>query len=311
MAAMKALFAAIDTYPEVQSFLDQPKQMPVGVQGKNGQLRMVFTLKDERSVLSSLYRESPLLVQQALYWDEKMPELPICMMISVGGGTLQGDRYIIDVEVEKDAYAHVTSQGATKIHSMDSNYAVQYQHLVLREGAYLEFMPDFTIPHRNARYVSYTDIEVDATATVLYGEMFLSGRKHHDAREPFGFDLLSLITRAKRPDGKLIFAEKILLEPGKMNIKNPIVMGGYDVFANILCITPPESAEQIYAQFAHKFHQTEDYMVGLSKLPNNAGLMLRLVGKETHHIRAEVRQFWQLVREVVKQRTLPEASFWQ
>lgn len=308
---MKEWLASIDTYPEVQNFLQQPKQMPVGVKGKNGQLRMRFTQKGDRSILSNLYRESPLLVQQALYWDEAMPEMPICMMISVGGGTLQGDRYYIEVEVEKEAYAYVTSQGATKIHSMDSNYAAQYQKLILRQGAYLEFLPECTIPHRNARYLSHTDIEIAEDATLLYGESFMSGRKHHDEREHFGFDMLSLLTRAKRPDGTLIFAEKILLEPKKMEVKQAIVMDDYDVFSNILCITPPHFAELIYEQFEHKFHQTPEYMVGLSKLPNEAGLMLRLVAKESYHIRDEVRRFWRVVREVVKQRTLPEVSLWQ
>lgn len=308
---MKAQLSAMDSYSEVRNFLEQPKQMPVGVQGKVGQLRLHFTVKGGRSVLSDLYRQSPLLVQQALYWDEAMPEMPICMIISVGGGILQGDRYFIDIEVDRQAYAHVTSQGATKIHSMDSNYASQYQKLTLHQGAYLEYLPDFTIPYRTSRFVSHTDIEIAEDATLLYGEMYLSGRKHHDSRERFGFELLSLLSRAKRPDGRLIFAEKILIEPNKLDVDPAIVMGEFDVFANILCITPPQAADTVYQQYAHKFYRNDEYMVGLSRLPNQAGLMLRLVAKETHHIRSEVRQFWQLVRETVKDRTLPKALSWQ
>lgn len=308
---MKAQLSAMDSYSEVKNFLQQPKQMPVGAKGKVGQLRLHFELKGQRSVLTDLYRESPLLVQQALYWDEAMPEMPICMIISVGGGILQGDRYFIDIEVAPQAYAHVTSQGASKIHSMDSNYASQYQKLTLHQGAYLEYLPDFTIPYRTSRFLSHTDIEIAEDATLLYGEMYLSGRKHHDARERFGFELLSLLSRAKRPDGRLIFAEKILIEPKQTAVDSAIVMGKFDVFANILCITPKQAAESIYQQYAHKFYRDEQYMAGLSLLPNQAGLMLRLVAKETHQIRHEVRQFWQLVRETVKGRTLPKALSWQ
>ncbi|MGL5798908.1 MAG: urease accessory protein UreD, partial [Plesiomonas sp.] len=108
---------------ELDKYRDEPKQMRSAAPGKVGELKLTFTKRGDRSVLSHLYRAVPLLVQRALYWDNEMPELPICSMIAVGGGILQGDRYYIDVNVEEDACAHVTSQGANRIHQMDANYA--------------------------------------------------------------------------------------------------------------------------------------------------------------------------------------------
>ena len=80
--------------------------------GKIGALRLGFSMRGGRSVLSDLYRVTPLLVQQALYWDEAMPELPICSIISIGGGILQGDRYTIDISVGEGASAQQATTAA-------------------------------------------------------------------------------------------------------------------------------------------------------------------------------------------------------
>jgi urease accessory protein len=159
----------LDAAREVRDYQTEPAQMRAAGPGKVGELRLGFERRGDRSVLSDLYRVAPLLVQQALYWDEAMPELPICSIISVGGGILQGDRYRIDITVGKDADAHVTSQGANRIHQMDANYASQHQTVTLAPRAYLEYLPDFTIPYRGSRFVNQTEIVVAEDATLLYG----------------------------------------------------------------------------------------------------------------------------------------------
>jgi urease accessory protein len=39
--------------------------------------------------------------------------------------------------------------------------------------------------------------------------------------------------------------------------------------------------------------------------------MFRTVGIESYDVRAEVRRFWQVVREEVRGRTLPEEFLWR
>lgn len=303
---------SIDKSRELDGFHTEPAQMRAAGPGKVGELRLGFTMQDGRSVLHDLYRVTPLLVQQALYWDEAMPEMPICSIISIGGGVLQGDRYRIDITAEAGACAHVTTQGANRIHRMDANYASQHMDLHLAANAYLEYLPHVTIPYRDSRFVSRTDITIDETATLLYGDMFMSGRKYHHASERFGMDVLSMQVCAKRPDGKVIFAEKLLIERGNETIDFPSVAQGYDAFANVLCLTPPEIAARISERIEiNAAAGSSRAMSGVSKLPNAAGLMFRAVGVETYDVRAEVRRFWRVVREEARGRTLPEEFLWQ
>ncbi|WP_176581359.1 urease accessory protein UreD [Azospirillum ramasamyi] len=297
---------------ELSGFKSEPAQMRAAAPGKIGELRLGFSLRDGRSILHDLYRVAPLLVQQALYWDEAMPELPICSIISVGGGILQGDRYKIDITVGEGACAHVTSQGANRVHRMDANYASQHQTVTLESGAYLEYLPEVTILYRDARFISRTDIVVAEDATLLYGEMTLAGRKHHHADERFGFDLLSTAVAVRRPSGRKLFTEKILVGKGDPTVDYPAVMRGYDVFANVLCLTPPPVAARIKERFETNFSgEAPRAISGVCRLPNDAGLMLRAVGVETYDVRREVRRFWRIVREEARGRTLPEEFLWR
>ncbi|MBO1075524.1 urease accessory protein UreD [Roseomonas marmotae] len=302
----------LDAARELRGFKSEPAQMRAAAPGKVGELRLGFCLRDGRSVLHDLYRVTPLLVQQALYWDEAMPELPICSIISVGGGILQGDRYKIDIHLGEGACAHVTSQSANRVHRMDANYASQHQTVTLESGAYLEYLPDFTIAYRGSRFINRTDIVLAEDATLLYGEMMLAGRKHHHADERFGLDLLSISVTVRRPDGRKLFAEKILIEKDDPTVDYPAVMRGYDAFANIMCLTPPAIASRIKERFETQFpFEAPRAIAGVCRLPNDAGLMLRAVGMETYDLRKEVRRFWRIVREEARGRTLPDEFLWR
>lgn len=133
----------------------------------------------------------PFLVQRALYWDEAMPQMPCIFIITTTGCVLQGDRMALEIEVGKNAQAHVTTQSATKVHMMNANYASQLQDIVVEEGGYLEYMPDPLIPHRTSRFLSKTRLSVAETGSLLYAEVVLPGRKYHHEDEMFGFDLYS------------------------------------------------------------------------------------------------------------------------
>ena len=90
---------------------------------------------------------------------------------------MDGDRYENRFTVRKDAYACISTGAATKIAEMVYNFSGLKQCFVLEENAYLEYMPEATIPCRHSRYITDTDIEIDPTATLFYSEIYMGGRK--------------------------------------------------------------------------------------------------------------------------------------
>ncbi len=297
--------------PELAPYLDEPKQLPTGSFGKVAELRLGFQRRGERTILADLYRRAPLIVHKAIYWDEQMPAMPCVFIISNAGAILQGDRNTVVVKVEEGAQAHITTQSATKIHEMDANYAAQDQTIVLQKDAYLEYLPDPMIPHKHTRFLSRTDIVIDPSATLLYSEILMAGRKYHGDGEIFQYDLFSSLIRAKRPDESPLFTEKFVVRPHESPVQQVGVMGNYDVFGNVVLLTPKDHADRIFEQVPAAFNEEEGWAAGASRLPHDAGLIYKVVATETATAKAKVRDFWAVVRPEIVGAAIPRQFAWR
>lgn len=303
--------ASLHQAPELAAYQQEPAQLPSGSFGKQPYLRLGFERRGDRTALIDLARRAPLIVQQALYWDEELPDLPCVFIISNSGGIVQGDRIEMQFRVGRDGMAHVTTQSATKVHEMDANYASQIHEIVVEEGAYLEYLPDPVIPHRGSRFITHTRLEVAPTATLLYSEILMAGRKHYGAGELFEFDLYSATIQAERPGGRELFTEKLIIEPRERPVRQAGVMHNFDVFGNVVLLTPKEHADRIAAQVPAVIHPAEGWAAGVSRLPNDAGLIYKVLGRETAVVRAKVREFWGLVRPEITGAQIPAEFAWR
>jgi len=297
---------------EMCRYLREPEAMYVGAPGKHGYLRLGFELdKDGKSILRDLDRRHPLIVQQELYFDEEMPEMPCVYILSSGGPNVDGDRYRQDITVKKDAFAWVSTGAATKLAEMRFNYSGLVQNIVLEDNAYLEFMPEPVIPCRNTRFISDTRLCVAETATVFYSEIFMAGRKYYKEGELYQYDILSVCSHGERPDGKQLFREKFVIDPLIEHPRNLGVMGSYDVFANVLVMTPKDKADEIYENTEAFLDREKKIAAGITRLPNDAGLLYKFIGMEPGPVKKLVRAFCSTVRMAVKGHPVPEEFPWR
>ena len=293
------------------AYRDEPPQMRSGAVGKSGFLRLGFEHRGGRTILADLDSRAPFLAQRALHCDDALPDMAWLFMITTGGCVLQGDRLALDVSLGPGARAHITTQSATKVHSMDANYAHQAQSFTVGEGAYLEFLPDPLIPHRQARFANDTRIVIDPSASMLCSEIVQPGRKHHHADECFGATLLSLATTAARPDGQLLFSENLVIEPLRFSMRQSGVMDGFDVFGNVILCTPADIADRVHARLSAEVDLEEGVAFGACRLPNDAGLIYKVLGRETAQVRAKVREFWEVARHEITGAAIPPPFFWR
>jgi urease accessory protein len=296
---------------ELAAFQDEPRQMPSGTVGKSGFLRLGFERREGRTILAELDRRVPYLAQRALHSDPAMPDLAHVFLITSSGCLLQGDRLALQIALGSGARAHVTTQSATKVHAMEANYALQTQSFTLGEDSYLEFLPEPLIPHRRSRFASDSQIVVAPTATFLYSEIVQSGRKHHHPEECFGATLLSLAVAARRPDGKLLFSEKLVFEPARNPPRQTGVMDSFDVFGNVVLLTPREHVESIAARLGADVDLEAGVAHGACRLPNDAGLIYKVLGRETAQVKDKVREFWGIAREETAGQGIPPPHFWR
>lgn len=297
--------------PELAMFQDEPRQMKSGSIGKSGFLSLGFERRGARTILSSLDRRIPYMAQRALYCDEEMPELAHVFVITTTGTVLQGDRFALNISCGSGAQAHVTTQSATKIHSMDANYAAQTQNISLAEDSYLEVLPDPLIPHRASRYISDTRISLPVSSTVLLSDIVQPGRKHHREDEMFGATVVSIGTSVSRPDGRVLFNEKLIIEPWRNSLLQTGVMSSFDVFGNVLLCTAPDNAERIYERVDSGVDLAGGLAYGVSRLPNAAGLIYKVVGRDTAKVRVKIREFWAIARMEITGRGLRPEFLWR
>ncbi len=297
---------------ELKPYLAETKAMRLGAPGKFGMLDLIFELDDQKkSIMRHWDRRAPLIVQQELYFDEGMPEMPCVYILSAGGPNVDGDRYENRFTVRKNAYAFISTGAATKIAEMIYNFSALKQIFVLEENAYLEYIPEATIPCRNSRYITDTAITIAPSATLFYSEIYTGGRKYYNEGELFVYDLLSVCTQAHRPDGTPLFREKLVASPKEKNVRDIGVMHNYDVFANVIVLTPEKDAEAIYNQTQAFIDRDQELAVGISHLPNQAGLIFKVLGKETQPVKRIIREFGSVVRMQVKGKPLPEEFVWR
>jgi urease accessory protein len=299
------------TAAELATFQDEPPQMKSGTVGKTGFLRLGFEHRGGRTILADLERRAPCLAQRALYCDPGMPDLAWLFMITSSGCVLQGDRLALEVALGPRAQAHVTTQSATKIHTMDANYAVQTQTITLADGAYLEFLPDPLIPHRGSRFATDTRISIAPTATLLYSEIIQPGRKHHHPDECFGATVISASIAAARPEGRALFTEKLVIEPARRAMRQTGVMDSFDVFGNVILLTPKDKADRVHARVEADVDLLGGVAFGACRLPNDAGLIFKVLGRETAQVKAKVRELWGVAREEAAGASIPPPFFWR
>ena len=285
-------------------------QMRSAATGRHGVLNLEFARRDGRSALTHLHRQAPLLAQQALYWDEHLPDMPCVFMITTSGCVLQGDRLDISISVGPNAMAHVTTQAATKIHQMDADGAEQVVQLHVADQAYLEFLPGLVIPHRHSRFTTSTIASVAQSATLLSAELLAPGRKHHGKGELFEYDVYSSALDIIRPDGTTLCTDKFVNEPWRHPVRQVGAMGEFDVLATVTLVAAPQLAESVLEHVDAAIDTSTGCMAGASRLPNEAGLVYKVLGSETEPVTAKVREIWRLVRQEALGAPIPAPRQW-
>src|ERR671923_2491795 len=208
-----------DIPPEVLAYGSDLDQLGVGKAGKLGALVLKFE-KDKDSGKTSVkeqYSRVPLYAQRALYLEEALPSMAYMCIISPSGGILQGDRYRIDITLKNHAFAHITTQGATRIYRMEKNYATQIVNIDVGEGCYFEYIPDQVIPYRDSRFYQEANLRVHDNGTLLYSETITPGRVA--SGEHFDYDICYMKAIARDHNDGLKFTDVAMLEHKKSDIK--------------------------------------------------------------------------------------------
>lgn len=272
-----------DIPKEIQAYDAKVKQLGVGKSGKVGILDLELQIDNAgKTVITKQFSQVPLQIQRALYPENSLLGMAYLYVISPSGGILQGDRYRIDILLKNKAISHITTQGATRIYSMNLNSASQILNITVDENCYLEYIPDQIIPYKNSRYYQKVNLNVHNNATLIYSEVLTPGRVAMG--ESFEYDICYLRTHCKNQDNKIRFLENTKIEPKKQRLKDFGILGEYQIVGTVYILTRMENVTDLENTINKNIRNTDAVFVGTSILSDESGIIVRILANRTDNI---------------------------
>ena len=288
-----------DIPPEVLAYGYDLRQLEVGRAGKIGALtlRLEQNVENGKTVVKEQYSKVPLFTQRALYLEESIPSMAYMYIISPSGGILQGDRYRMDITLKNNAYAHITTQGATRIYRMEKNYATQIVNIIVDDGCYFEFVPDQIIPYRNSRFYQTVNLNIHDNATMLYAEMIVPGRVA--SGESFQYDICYMKALAKNQNNVLRLIDVAVLEPKKRGLNILGILGSFSVVGNMYILTKTKYTAELVTDINSVLQKFSNISGGATILPRNSGVLIRILGEVAHDIRLVMYEIIRITRKII------------
>jgi len=288
-----------DIPPEVLAYGHDLSQLEVGRAGKIGALtlRLEQNVENDKTVVKEQYSKVPLFTQRALYLEESIPSMAYMYIISPSGGILQGDRYRMDITLKNNAYAHITTQGATRIYRMEKNYATQIVNIIVDDGCYFEFVPDQIIPYRDSRFYQKVNLNIHDNATMMYAEMIVPGRVA--SGESFEYDICYMKALAKNQNNVLRLIDVAVLEPAKRSLNILGILGNFNVIGNMYILTKTKYTAELVTDINSALQKFSNISGGATILPRNSGVLIRLLGGVAQDIRLVMYEIIRITRKII------------
>ena len=276
-----------------------------GSAGQNGLVELGLERRACRTRLAHSRTRPPLLVQQALYPDEAVPDMAYVFLANPTGGLLQNDRHSIAVSVGAGARAHVTTQSATKVYTMTGCVAEQRVRLEVAAGGYLEYLPDPLIPYRDASLEQEVEIACEPGGALLFSDVITPGRVAMG--ESFRFKKISNRLTVRGQSGRPAYLDAFDLEPEAGNLTGIGVLGfgGQGVadaalartLGSLLIVCDSGRARVILDRVRRNLEPCPEVRVGASMLPHDNGVGVKMIGQDCAAVQQALTRVWSIARQ--------------
>jgi len=256
-----------------------------------GKIRLEIFNRGDKTRIKDVLTTPPFLIQRALYPDERHQQIAHIYLMSSSGGVLQGDELYININAGKNTCAHVTTQAATKIYSMNNNSAKQNITLYLQKNSYLEFVPFQIIPYKTSQYFQTTNIHIDKDASLFYSEILTAGRIASNER--FEMDRCHLKVQAYDLDDNLLFTDVLRIEPEKDKSLIDSVFSAKNILATIYLVGKKFGGKQIENILENTVSEP---FSGCSILPNDCGIVIRILSDNQDHVFSAISKLLENIR---------------
>jgi urease accessory protein len=254
--------------------------------GWQGHLQLVYGYNHAKTQAIQHQGTAPLKVQRSFYPEAES----IChnTILHTAGGVVGGDRLQIDIDLQPNSRAVITTAAAGKIYGSKGTPATQSIVQNIGENACLEWLPQETIVFNQAIFHQHLQVNLAATASWLGWEINRFGRTARGER--FTQGEWKSATEVYR-EGKPIWIDRQLL-CGDAMVDNPHSLAGHSIVGSLAWIGMEVSKDLVVE--ARSIFAGEPSKIGVTRLTE--GLLCRYRGDSTTEVRQWFTAVWHLLR---------------
>ncbi|MEB3339901.1 urease accessory protein UreD [Okeania sp.] len=259
-----------------------------------------------KTVVTHQYTNHPLRLSNVFRLDATDMGTAYLYLTSTSPGLLAGDNLNLSLDLEKGASLYFTDQAAIKVHAMPitATKATTNTKIKVKAGARLEFVAEPLILFADAALEQTTQIQLDSNAELFWSEIMIPGRLARGEWYKFRyyFSQLKMISMTE----EICFKDAIHLE-GKDNLfKDSDIFASMPILANLIVIQPNINRELLSQKLENiEAANCSEILLGSSVLPNNKGLLIRVLASKTIQIKQYIKYALNCVRNLTNRSSLP------
>jgi urease accessory protein len=250
-----------------------------------------------RTFLRRQYAGYPFHVCRAQYLDDDLPGLATLYVQSSSGGIYEDDRLGLQLRLDEGAEAHVTTQAATVVHSMQRGRAEQSVILQCASGSYLEYLPDPQILFPGSTCRSAITVRLAERAIALVSDSLL---QHDPAGQGGAFATYLSEVVIQDAGGRALAVDRLAIDGESIAERLPGVTGNFGA-QGTLVLAGLDVPQDAVAGELRKIDLTgRGAAIGFSALPNSAGMLIRLLAADGAALKRGMQAAWGAVRLALK-----------
>jgi urease accessory protein len=268
-------------------------------------LALEFSKNADRSFLAKRQHTGPLVIQKTLHPEGEQ----VChgIIVHPPGGVAGGDELTLDVRLNDNSHALLTTPGAGKWYKANGQQASQYLQFDLQHSACLEWLPQENILFDGAQVKFSAEVNLAADAKYVGWEILCFGRQAQQERWQTGSLHQGLSIRRNQA---LIWNERTCLKPDHSLIESIVGLHGNAVSASFIIAAGAVPASVLAACRAIQPKLTLDLQAkyGMTALPEI--FAARYIGQSAQCARQYFEALWQILRPWYAGREVTRPRIW-